>query len=234
MKHIAVNASTQILVLVHPGNVCGSADFNIGKCEANLAREQLINELRTWRGGVMVIDNELSDELTHYPAFAQAIEDALNRASLSGRLSRRVASGDPNHVHCIRELVQEKPELRRTARFEVIGAWYHRKSGAGSVGLVLKELRALQCASELGIGAIEMDFDIDDVDLELSEEAATTLRQSMSTQSPAAKTATKTRASAKVAKKDSKATEMPKSLKTSKTNKSTKPARRVKAKPCSK
>ncbi len=41
----------RVLVVVHPGSACGSANFNIGQFEARSAREELADELTRWDGG---------------------------------------------------------------------------------------------------------------------------------------------------------------------------------------
>lgn len=77
-----MTAVHRVLVLVHPGSACGSANFNIGKFEARAARDALCSELDNWRGDVLVIDGELSDELEFYPSFDLAIRDCLQRNPL--------------------------------------------------------------------------------------------------------------------------------------------------------
>jgi hypothetical protein len=63
----------KLLVIVHPGSACGSADFNLGKFEARAARDTLRGAIEDWEGGVIVIDGELSDELEHVPSLARAM-----------------------------------------------------------------------------------------------------------------------------------------------------------------
>ena len=75
-------SSNPILVLVHPGSACGSADMNLGKFEARAARAELAYELDYWHGTLLVIDGELSDELPWYPQLDRAITECLARGCL--------------------------------------------------------------------------------------------------------------------------------------------------------
>lgn len=70
-----------VLVLVHPGSACGSADFNLGSSEASDARSRLANDLALWHGDIIVMDGFLSDEIATHPALDEAIQDALRRAN---------------------------------------------------------------------------------------------------------------------------------------------------------
>lgn len=169
MKTTAPNEPVNLLVLVHPGSACGSANFNIGKLDAGAAREALISTLQSWQGGILVIDGELSDELPFYPSLDRAIKNALSSAVEHGQISRRVEGDDPDQMDRIREFVQEMPELQRSAHFEVTGAWYHPEDGGGCVGSVLKELERMGCRATLSDSAVTMDFEVDDEDLEMSE-----------------------------------------------------------------
>jgi hypothetical protein len=39
-----------ILVIVHPGSACGSADFQIEKCDAQTDRDGLCRQIDCWNG----------------------------------------------------------------------------------------------------------------------------------------------------------------------------------------
>ena len=76
----------KILVVVHPGSLCGSADFNVGVDAAAKARQALIHEIQRATGaGVIVIDGDLSDELNQEKyadldgASTRGLEDARGR-----------------------------------------------------------------------------------------------------------------------------------------------------------
>lgn len=69
----------KILIMVHPGSACGSAEFNIGRDDARAGRIALAEEMADWHGPVIVIDSDLSDELGGYPVYAGAIEACLDR-----------------------------------------------------------------------------------------------------------------------------------------------------------
>lgn len=153
----------KILVVVHPASVCGSANFNIGARAASSARELLIQEFRSWRGSVIVIDGDFREELILYPVFKQALDGVLSRSRKDGFLSLRVAGIDPEQVDRIREVLGRLPAGGRGNRFVVTGAWYHPQDGGGCVGSVLDELREHGCQAELAESAVwidEMDPDV--------------------------------------------------------------------------
>lgn len=81
----------KILVIVHPGSCCGSADENLGRYEARGLREYLTQTVTEWRGPVLVIDGCLSDELKwpSYEPLGRAIKNALRRAKSAQLPSKR-------------------------------------------------------------------------------------------------------------------------------------------------
>lgn len=149
-----------ILILVHPGSACGSANFNNGYKSAEASRRELIDALNQWDGGVLVIDGDLSDELPDYPMFNRAIESALARAQEHGHISRRVMGNDPDQVDRSREFVASLPDQGKSMRFEVTGAWYHPEDGMGCVGSVINELKKMNCQVYLGDSAVRPLDDI--------------------------------------------------------------------------
>jgi hypothetical protein len=81
----------RILVVVHPGSACGSADFNLGT-EAGPAREALAVEIMTWPHAMLVVDGDLNDEIEHYAMLAIALENA---GDVKERKMIRVQACDP-------------------------------------------------------------------------------------------------------------------------------------------
>ena len=67
----------KIMVLVHPGTACGTADYNLGD-EAPGLRDALAFEVMAWEHDLFVIDGEMSDELQHYAMLGLAVENALD------------------------------------------------------------------------------------------------------------------------------------------------------------
>lgn len=116
-----------LLVLVHPGSACGSANMNLGRFDARAARESLIQELKDWRGGVLVIEGSLSDELADYPNFADAIAGALHRAKVAGAISLRVFGSDDNDFNqtkATQAFLAEHALDTATSAITLTGAWY--------------------------------------------------------------------------------------------------------------
>ena len=89
------NKFSPLLILVHPGSLCGSADMNLCD-EADAAREAVIDELNGWSGSILVLDGWLSDELGLYPLLKKAIPDAISRSPmLAERLEADVPLDTP-------------------------------------------------------------------------------------------------------------------------------------------
>lgn len=152
--------SHNILVNVHPGSACGSANSNIGRSDARSARQSLVEVLDGWTGGLLVIDGEFSDELPDYPAFEQAIDRALERALGQGLISRRVLGDDPDQRDRICEFVADLPQGAKPS-FTVTGAWYHPEDGGGCVGSVIQELQRLGQQVQLCSSAVCIELSIE-------------------------------------------------------------------------
>lgn len=147
----------RVLVVVHPGSACGSANFNIGQFEARAARDALADELIHWDGGIVVIDGELSDELPDYAHLADAIDRALERAAAADQMSVRLAGDDPDQVEVIEEVAVTARWKRRSVECTVTGAWFHPEDGGGCVGSVHARLRSLGIRSEVSECAVQLD-----------------------------------------------------------------------------
>jgi hypothetical protein len=156
--------SQHILVLVHPGSACGSADYNLGKVNAREARENLIQTLDQWNGALLVIDGELSDELDFYPQFSRSIETALHRAKGLGLIGQRVIGNDPDQVLRITEFVTSMSEQDKAdTAFTVTGAWLHPEDGTGCVGSVHQQLLALGCKSQVDDSAVSLFLETEEI-----------------------------------------------------------------------
>ncbi len=145
---------TPVLIVVHPGSACGSADFNLGRLDARAARESLVDELNGWSGPLVVIDGALSDELASYPALNSAIVGAYTRAQQGGYLSLRLQGDDPEQVDRTRDLLAVLPDGGKGHEFVVTGAWYHPSDGGGCVGSVVEVLHAAGCRVNVSDSAL--------------------------------------------------------------------------------
>lgn len=149
-----------ILVIVHPGSACGSANFNIGLTNARSARDDLTCELNEWTGAVVVIDGDFSDELSGYPRYDQAIKNSLSRAKDAGLMSLRLQGDDPDQIKRIEEVMQTMGgETCSRSLFTVTGAWYDNEDGGGCVGSVVDKIRSLGARSCVSSSAVRYDVD---------------------------------------------------------------------------
>ncbi|MCZ8254449.1 MAG: hypothetical protein O9327_02055 [Polaromonas sp.] len=159
------NRSAPILVLVHPGSACGSANYNIGRADAKCGREALALALDEHAGGVIVIDGALSDELPDYPDFNGAIDQALARARSNGLTSMRVMGCDSENfdqTRAIAAVLEDHPALK-DHEFIVTGAWYEAPTAddaepGGCVGSVLTALATLGARARVDESALEMEI----------------------------------------------------------------------------
>lgn len=137
---VITEVHNRILILVHPGSLCGSADFNLGKYDGRAIRGGMIQDLDSWNGPVAVIDGWLSTELDAYPMLNKAIESCLDRAKEAGQLSLRIF-GDAesetfNQVAAARQLIKDNALDPKSHRIELTGAWYHEDDNHGCVNSV--------------------------------------------------------------------------------------------------
>ena len=128
----------EVMVVVHPGSACGSADFNLGD-EAGRAREVLARDIMAWAGDMLVVDGVLSDEIGHYALLAIALENAGDQKE--ARFVRcRACDDDGEWPHIVRRTF-DREWPGGPHRVTVTGAWLH-DDGGGCVGAVAEALRA--------------------------------------------------------------------------------------------
>jgi hypothetical protein len=127
----------RLMVLVHPGSACGSADFNLGKSMANAGRDGLINDLNAWNDALLVLDGTLSDELDGYPALNSAINSAIARCS-----GQRIFADDDQTFDWVRKSVRKMMEMgvKKPSEVVVTGIWYWPNDEAGCVNAVYDAL----------------------------------------------------------------------------------------------
>ncbi len=117
-----------MLIVIHPGSACGSADFNLGYVEAARTREALAQTIHNWDGPMVIIDGELSGELEKDAVIGLAIENAIcsNRAT---RIPWKDTSAWAEHAaQTIKELTNGPVSLT--------GAWYEDEGHMGCVNAV--------------------------------------------------------------------------------------------------
>lgn len=121
--------SSPLLVLVHPGSACGSADFSLGRYIADGERDFLAYTLDRWNDGIIVIDGSLSDELSScgYRRLGTAIEDCLKRAGANGFIAHREWGCDdvaPHQSDAARAVISRFSLSPETTRIVATGCWY--------------------------------------------------------------------------------------------------------------
>lgn len=126
-----------MLVVVHPGSACGSADFNLGMIEGARARERLARTISSWAGDIIVVDGELSDELNVYAHLGLAIANA----ETAGKVTRVSAdAGEPTWADHASSIIKSR---LKDGKVHLTGAWHH---GDGSDGCIDHLARILKAA----------------------------------------------------------------------------------------
>lgn len=143
-----------VLVLVHPGSACGSADFNLGKSIAGAGRDGIVLDLAASSGDVVVIDGHFSDEIPHYAGLSKALDEALERARERGDLSIRILGDDSedfNQVEAAKQVIVEHGLSPEAHAVSLTGAWFDHDGDEGCVNSVLEVFR------ERGFSATVLD-----------------------------------------------------------------------------
>lgn len=151
-----------MLILVHPGSMCGSARAQLGRSLADAARTEVLDRFSAHEGPLVVIDGALSDELSG--SEEARIRDALSRAVQAGHPAGRVWGCDSGERPFPAwsgfrtdggELVFDGQEAAATnlapglgSPVLVTGAWAGSNEGDGCVNSVANAVRAV-----LGRGA---------------------------------------------------------------------------------
>ena len=140
-----------MLIVVHPGSACGSTDFNLGLACGAQSRERLPQTLFRWDEKIIVIDGELSHELSSYPT----IGIPLLNAESAGRLSRVYAcAGNPGWVADAVEFIKGK--TMPNGQIKITGAWHDPERHSGCVNAVAQGLKNEGLAADILPCAIQV------------------------------------------------------------------------------
>lgn len=157
---------SKLLIIVHPGSACGSADMNLGRDAAEIQRLEMQMLVQDWEGGVAVIDGDLSEELSggrsSWSEWGRSIDQALARAKQEGLLAVRVMGdddGDYRQQDAARDLVANYNLLPTDTRITLTGAWID-DSGDGCVHSVRETLEELGFTVRIE-DAMNLDFEIE-------------------------------------------------------------------------
>jgi hypothetical protein len=165
-------ASQPIMIVVHPGSCCGSANANLGKSQASGDRDYLAQDIASWSGGILVVDGEMSDELSYYN-LGPAIDHALVKAQSSHYISGRVFACDETMDDWPAVVLAEVQRLGLTPQacsFAITGAWYDPSNRSGCVNATYDVLRGAGFRYDVRDSAFELDFFDDSEDEKDDEE----------------------------------------------------------------
>jgi len=145
----------QLLIIVHPGSACGSADFNLGADLGQAARAALADEISGWTGPVLVIDGALSDELELDP-LGDVIEAALSRAAAARTVSSRIFACDDETEDWPAVVAKHLQDDRYPDDLHAVvtGAWYFEDGSSGCVNAVCEVMRARGSTAEVAPSAL--------------------------------------------------------------------------------
>jgi hypothetical protein len=153
-----------ILILVHPGSLCGSANCNLGASEARATRDAVATTLQSWDGDVLVLFGDLCDELGSYPQFQKAIDAALARSHATGGRGLAIYAPDPDHPEIALKQLNEWGVVAG-APLRLTGAWFDPTDASGCINSTREELRSagfndvevFDCAARLSPWDVEPD-----------------------------------------------------------------------------
>jgi hypothetical protein len=153
-----------LLIVVHPGSCCGSADFNCGDAAAEAAREILAGDLDDWAGALAVIDGDLSSELRlrKYRGLGAALEAALERAAAAGQPAIRIRGGDEDEFDQVAAALSLAESLGLSSgawKVETTGAWYDPTGSEGCVNSVVEALATAGVSVTVRPSAVMLDVD---------------------------------------------------------------------------
>jgi len=158
-----------VLILVHPGSLCGSANANIGKLDANCVREEIAIELDRFNGSILVLDGEFSDELPYYSQLDKAIKSCVERCAKTG-FGERLEADDPVHIKIAVDSMT-RLNVPKNAEIKLTGAWHHPDETAGCVTMACKALKeAGYINTKVMDSAATIDSDQDSQDWDRIEE----------------------------------------------------------------
>jgi len=157
-----------ILVVVHPGAACGSADFVLGSWDAADARDNLIREANKWEGGVIVLQDSAMHEtgqagLESWERWGDALKALVSRAKASGLVAIEQPAYNetpPHHDEVIRALLAN-PKNRGT-NYVVTGAWVFSDESGGCVLDVYSAIIRLGYKAEISEDALRDNVWTDD------------------------------------------------------------------------
>ena len=172
-----MSQSNTLLIVVHPGSACGSADMNLGRDNADMQRCFMQTVVEGWEGGIVIIDGELSDELAPnsgrdaWDQWGRALDNAIERARQNGHLSLRVMGDDGgmselNQMEATRKVVEDYALTPENTAITLTGAWIDDEGG-GCVHSVREELAKLGFQARIEDA---MDLDFETAEEELDEE----------------------------------------------------------------
>ena len=136
----------EVLVVIHPGSACGSADFTLGHIEGAEARHALCKTIHGWLGPCIVIDNDLSSELSVYAQIGLAIDSLPEPARIHACSSKK---------EWLDQAYESLPE-GSDKLFLLTGAWHHPEEGSGCIDAIAcrmekegRQWKILPCALRL-------------------------------------------------------------------------------------
>lgn len=117
---VAAN-SDPLLIVVHPGSGCDSANSLLGRARALETRRALETLLPHWHGGIVIVDGTTSDELKHYP-LGRVITGALDSARDHHAIAERIFACDDETAHWPERVIGHLADLPRSQTIMLAGA----------------------------------------------------------------------------------------------------------------
>lgn len=136
----------EVLVVVHPGSACGSADFSMGLEAAALARYDLGRTIHQWNGDSIIISNEFHAETDTYAQIGLALQGLRDPILIDACASRE--GWDEEAFQTIRSMPAD--------RFIITGAWHHPDQRSGCVDAIAAKMEEAGMDWEIATCALRL------------------------------------------------------------------------------
>lgn len=161
-----------VLLMVHPGSACGSANFNIGQIQADQGRAGLIEDIDHAVQNnmhIIVLSGDFDDEIPYFPDLNKAYGEAIK--PVAGRVRKAVYAGDPDQIDVTQEIVKGLGGKAKDIHFLVSGCCLldaDKEVKEGCVGSVYETLKSCSLQNIL-ISSNSIEFDNEELDNDIGE-----------------------------------------------------------------
>lgn len=144
-----------LLLVLHPGNLCLNADAFLEEEPAQAARAKFMAALASWSGHLLIVDSTLSQEITIYPELSEAMADAELRNTAAGYKVDRTFACDCFHEwqDLVLETLDQMAVLPHT-KILMTGGFFSDENEDGAINIVMEAIKKRGGHVELAESAV--------------------------------------------------------------------------------